>query len=153
MNEVKNQSIGSLYGIMADEVTDTSNKEQLGLVLRYTTGNNVVEQLYEYADCKSITGESICREIVSILENLHNFQYQTVELKRTMVLEILLVNKEVARHVFSGLLPKHRIFTVFLMILTLRFQKLAILVTYNACLMLQKLWTFYLSIPLRSKYY
>ena len=39
--------------------------------------------------------------------NLHNFQYQNVEFKRTMVLEIWLVNKEVARHVFSGLLPKH----------------------------------------------
>ena len=35
VNEVKNQSIGPLYGIMADEVTDTCNKEQLGLVLLY----------------------------------------------------------------------------------------------------------------------
>ena len=52
---------------MADEVTDISNKEQLGLVLRYTIGNNIVERLYEYVDCKSITGESVCREIVSIL--------------------------------------------------------------------------------------
>ena len=69
VNEVKNQSIGPLYGIMVDEVTDTSNKEQLGLVLRYTIGNNVVERLYEYVDCKSITGESVCRGIVSILES------------------------------------------------------------------------------------
>ena len=69
VNEVKNHSIGPLYGIMVDEVTDTSNKEQLGLVLRYTIGNNVVERLYEYVDCKSITGESVCREIVSILES------------------------------------------------------------------------------------
>ena len=42
LNEVKNQSIGPLYGIMADEVTDTSNKEQLDLVLCYTIGNDVV---------------------------------------------------------------------------------------------------------------
>ena len=69
VNEVKNHSIGPLYGIMVDEVTDTSNKEQLGLVLRYTIGNNVVERLYEYVDCKSITGESVCRGIVSILES------------------------------------------------------------------------------------
>ena len=69
MNEVKNQSIGPLYGIMADEVTDTSNKEQLGIVLRYTIGTNVEDWLYEYVDCKSITGESVCREIVSILES------------------------------------------------------------------------------------
>ena len=66
MNEVKNLSIIPQYGILADEVTDTSNKEQLGLVLRYTIGN-IVERLYEYVDCKSITGESVCREIVSIL--------------------------------------------------------------------------------------
>ena len=59
--------MGPLYGIMVDEVTDTSNKGQLGLVLRYTIGNNVVERFYKYVDCKSITGESVCREIVSIL--------------------------------------------------------------------------------------
>ena len=54
---------------MADEVTDTSNKEQLSLVLRYAIKNNVVERLYEYVDCKSITRESVYREIVSILES------------------------------------------------------------------------------------
>ena len=51
---------------MPDEVTD---KEQFGLVLRYTIGNNVVERLYEHVDSKSIKGESVCREIVSILES------------------------------------------------------------------------------------
>ena len=69
MNKIKNQSIGPLHGIMADEVTDTSNKEQLDLVFRYTIGKNVVERLYEYVDRKSITGESVCRGIVSILES------------------------------------------------------------------------------------
>ena len=39
---------------MADEFNDTSNKEQLGLVLCYRIGN--------------ITEESVCCEIVSILE-------------------------------------------------------------------------------------
>ena len=51
---------------MADEVTDTSNKEQLGLVLRYTIGNNAVERLNEHVDCKSITGKSVCREITEL---------------------------------------------------------------------------------------
>ena len=54
---------------MADQVTNTSYKEQSDLVLRYIIGNNVVEQLYEYLGCKSITGESACCEIVSILES------------------------------------------------------------------------------------
>ena len=69
MNKVNNQSIGPLYGIMVDDVTDTSNKEQSGFVLRYTIRNNVLEQLYEYVDYKSITGESVCRKIVSVLES------------------------------------------------------------------------------------
>ena len=54
---------------MTYKVTDTSSKEQLGLVLRYTIGNNVAGRLFEYDDCKSITGESVCRKIVLILES------------------------------------------------------------------------------------
>ena len=68
MNEVKNHVIGPRYGTMGDEVTDTSDNVWLGLVLHYTIGNDVVEQLYQYVDCKSITGESVC-EIVSVLES------------------------------------------------------------------------------------
>ena len=64
MNKVNNQSIGPLCGIMTDEVTDTSNKEQSGFVLRYTIRNNALEQLYECVDYKSITGESVCRKVV-----------------------------------------------------------------------------------------
>ena len=33
INEVKNQAIGAYYGFQCDEVTDSSNWEQLGLVL------------------------------------------------------------------------------------------------------------------------
>ena len=88
VNEVKNQFMGPLYGIMVDEITDTSNKEQLGLVLRYTIGNNVVERLYEYVDCKSITGESVCRGIVSILESaqllVSDCRAQTYDCARNM---------------------------------------------------------------------
>ena len=58
----------SIYGISADETTDASNKEQLCLVLRYAITNNVVERLHECIDCKSITGESVCCETVSILK-------------------------------------------------------------------------------------
>ena len=69
VDEVKNQSIGPLYGIMADEVTDTCNKEQLGLVLCYTIGNNAVEQLYEYVDCKSMTGN----QFVKVADTINMF--------------------------------------------------------------------------------
>lgn len=37
--------------MIADEATDTSNTQQLGLVLSYTIKINVAEQLYEYVDC------------------------------------------------------------------------------------------------------
>ena len=81
MNQFNNQSIGPLCGIMADDVTDTSKKEQSDFVLRYTLRNNVLEQLYEYFDYKSITGESVCRKIVSILESaqlsVSDYRYQT----------------------------------------------------------------------------
>ena len=84
---------------------------------------------------KALQGNQFVMKL-SQYSNLHNFRYQIVELKLTMVLEIWLVNKEVAWHVYSGLFLKHRIFTVLLIILTLRCQKLAILVIYSACLML-----------------
>ena len=57
---------------MTDEVTGTSNKEQLGLILSYIIGNNAVQWPYEYDEyvgCKSITWESVCHEIVSLLES------------------------------------------------------------------------------------
>ena len=53
---------------MADNVTDTSNKEQSGFVLRYTIRNNILEQLYECVDYKCVTRESVCRKVVWILE-------------------------------------------------------------------------------------
>ena len=119
---------------MTDKVTDTSRKEQLGLVLRYTIGNNVAERLFEYVDCKSITGESVCRKIVSILESaqlsVSDCQAQTYNGAGNMA------GQEVVRHVSSSLLTKHCIFTVPLMTSTLHCQKLAILVIYKTCLML-----------------
>ena len=54
---------------MADDDTDTSNKEQSGFVLRYTIRNNALKQLYEYVDYKNSTGESVCHKIVSVLES------------------------------------------------------------------------------------
>ena len=44
-----------MVGIIADEAADASNKQQLGLVLRYTIKHNVAERLYDNADFESIT--------------------------------------------------------------------------------------------------
>ena len=35
IDEIKAQSIGPKFNVQADEVTDMSNKEQMGLILRY----------------------------------------------------------------------------------------------------------------------
>ena len=42
-----NQSIGQLFVLMADGVTDPSNAEQLGLVLRYMKIKEIKEKVFE----------------------------------------------------------------------------------------------------------
>ena len=92
----------ALYCAIQQEIIQQSDFMSM-LTAKALQGNQFVVKLSQYC-------------------NLHNFQFQIVELKLTVVLEIWLVNKEVSRHVYvySGLLPKHRIFAVLLVILTLR---------------------------------
>ena len=62
---------GGFLGIGADEVTDTSNWEQLGLVVRYVYNGEPLERLVEYtAECDSYTGQAICNHIVQAQINL-----------------------------------------------------------------------------------
>ncbi|XP_068680734.1 52 kDa repressor of the inhibitor of the protein kinase-like [Montipora foliosa] len=61
---------GGFFGIGADEVTDTANWEQLGLVGRYLHDGEPIERLVEYIECESCTGEAICNAIVHALTNL-----------------------------------------------------------------------------------
>ena len=75
---------------MADEFNDTSNKEQLGLVLCYRIGN--------------ITEVSVGCEIVSVLEYANpsatDCGAQTYDGTRNMAHQ----KKKVAQHIFSSLL-------------------------------------------------
>ena len=52
----------AFFGIQADEVTDISNWEQLGIIVRYLKEKKVVERLLAFTDCESITGKSICEK-------------------------------------------------------------------------------------------
>ena len=61
---------GGFFGIGADEVTDTANWEQLGLVVRYLHNGEPIERLVEYIKCESCTGEAICNAIVHALTSL-----------------------------------------------------------------------------------
>ena len=52
-NEVKKQTEGPYYGVSADEVTDSSNWEQLGIVLRYVKEFTPVERLFKMSHART----------------------------------------------------------------------------------------------------
>ena len=66
---VKSQQFGPYYGIVCDEVSDLSNWEQLGLILRFTMNHKPVEKLLEFIPCDTITGQAICMNIIKALTN------------------------------------------------------------------------------------
>ena len=45
-------------------MTDVSNKEQLGVVLRHLQNDKPVERLIDFIECKEVTGEALARQIV-----------------------------------------------------------------------------------------
>ena len=56
------------YSIIADEVTDCSNKEQLSLSLRYVTDENVREMFLDFIKIERITGQALSDAILHWLE-------------------------------------------------------------------------------------
>ena len=70
VHEVNSQSIGPYYGIQCDEVRDSSNWEQLGIVIRYVVKGTPKERLLEFVACESTTGEMICEKIVNSLNGV-----------------------------------------------------------------------------------
>ena len=66
---MKKQTEGPYYGVSAGGVTDSSNWEQLGIVLRYVKYFTPVERLFEYVACEDIKGKSIATYIIDILNN------------------------------------------------------------------------------------
>lgn len=68
VTEVNQQPIGPYLGYQCDEVTDSSNWEQLGIVLRYTVDNKPVERLLEFVQCDQITGEAICNKHCKVVD-------------------------------------------------------------------------------------
>ena len=57
--DINNQIGGPYYGISANEVTDCSNWEQLGIELQYVKDSAAVEKLIEYVKCHNIKGNTI----------------------------------------------------------------------------------------------
>ena len=56
------------YSIMADEVTDCSNKEQLSLSVRYVTDGSVKEMFLDFLELERITGQALSDAILQWLE-------------------------------------------------------------------------------------
>ncbi|XP_021367373.1 52 kDa repressor of the inhibitor of the protein kinase-like, partial [Mizuhopecten yessoensis] len=68
LDEVRKAKI---FSILADEVTDVSNWEQLSLVVRYVDMNNAIrEQFLCFLDCECITGEALTKKICDTLQDL-----------------------------------------------------------------------------------
>ena len=51
------------FSISADEVTDVSNWEQLGVVFRYVTDGQAVEKLVGFVACDKVCGADIFKAI------------------------------------------------------------------------------------------
>ena len=51
-------------------MTDVSNKEQLGIVLRYLENDKPVERLIDFIECKEVTGEALPRQIVQKIDQV-----------------------------------------------------------------------------------
>ena len=56
------------YSIIADEVTDIANREQLSLVLRYVINGKVKEVFTDFLELERITGEALADAILKTLE-------------------------------------------------------------------------------------
>ena len=64
---VNEQNFGPFFSIQCDEVTDSSNWEQLGIVIRYIRNHQPIEKLLEFVKCESISGEKLCEISITSL--------------------------------------------------------------------------------------
>ena len=78
IDEIKAQSIGPKFSVQADEGTDKSSKEQMGLILRYVKDGMPIEKLVEYIIYESITTAALCEDMQQNLSNLQLNMHNTV---------------------------------------------------------------------------
>ncbi|XP_063435948.1 52 kDa repressor of the inhibitor of the protein kinase-like [Mytilus trossulus] len=67
VDEVKAQPLGPHFGYQCDEVSDASNWEQLGIVIRYLRDGSPVEKLLEFVQAEETTDSALCGLIVKAL--------------------------------------------------------------------------------------
>ena len=82
-DEVASQPYGQLFGIQIDEITDSTNIEQLGIILQYVFEGKPRERLFKCIDCDRTTGEELCNSIFKVFEkcpsNIKNCWFQTID--------------------------------------------------------------------------
>ena len=54
------------FGLVADEVTESSNWQQHGVVVRYVKDDRPIERLLEYVKCPNIRDETIADLIINL---------------------------------------------------------------------------------------
>ena len=69
---IKEIKVSRFFSILADEVTDCSNKEQMPLVIRYVDGNgDIQERFLRFIECDTgVTGKALSDKILSCLDEL-----------------------------------------------------------------------------------
>ena len=69
VHEVKE---AKFFSVLADEATDSSNVEQLAIVVRYVNNNFVIcEEFLGFVPCtQGITGEALSKEITTFIEGI-----------------------------------------------------------------------------------
>ena len=67
---VKEIKEAQVYTILADEVADVSNTEQLSLVLRFVDGMGRIKEMFTgFIRCKEVTGAALATSILSTIES------------------------------------------------------------------------------------
>ena len=67
---VDNVKASHYFAVLADEVSDVSGWEQLGISLRYVENHVPVEKLVRFVACRSVTGAALCTEIRTALNDI-----------------------------------------------------------------------------------
>ena len=69
MNKEINEEGTPYFDVVADEVTDCANWEQLGIIIRYVYQQKPAERLIEYVKCDNIRSEIITNLIIESLKS------------------------------------------------------------------------------------
>ena len=67
---IKDVKASQFFGVQADEVTDVSGWEQLGISVRYVKNGEAMEKLVSFVECKSVTGDALCTKLISVLKDI-----------------------------------------------------------------------------------